>query len=354
MEFFRNDYHWVSFPNCSFIIFYDVGIRGAGSVRRLARWSPCPSLLTNHRPKDKLLSKDKDSNHPSTREVLQVIQTVSRNVGGIFLENAQVHDFGSLLSLRGMIPVPTQHTEVEEQQQEQRLFGVLYHPAFLTFSNNQTLDLTPFEWNYSLLLATRQHEPIFHCHGLHEWAMLYQPAIDDHKIPPQSSMFQSHIPLRVSTQVIAETVETRGTNCTHFDALRFFSPTALHFNSPPYTQLIHRSEQLEYEQPACVHANMDLFKIALRLQPFIASSLIVDALEVAVMARKLDVEASPYDVTAFGLGVVPVETPSGRALYKKRQMDLMRQGNKVRERLILAYEIFLSLLKNNTVDTRHT
>ena len=204
---------------------------------------------------------------------------------------------------------------------------------------------------HSWWLATRQHEPIFHCHGLHEWAMLYSPPQDHGNSlpPPSSAMFQAHVPLRVTPQVIAETIQTRGTNCTHFDALRFFAPSALSFNSPPYTELAHqRSKQVEYEQPACVHANMDLFKIALRLQPFVASSLIVDALEVALMSRKLDVEASPYDVSAFGLGVVAVETPSGRALYKKRQVEIMHKGNLVRDQLINAYETFLSLTKHQT------
>ena len=279
-------------------------------------------------------------------DMLTAVQQASFNMGGIFLENATVDDFGTILHIRGMIPVPIQGRHDGEQQ----LHGVLYHPAFLNFSNDpqqqQPLDLTPFEWNYSLLTATRGNEPVLHCHGLHEWAMLYTSR-QDNQAPP-SAMFQSHVPLRVSPQVIAQTVETRGTNCTHFDALRFFSPSALPFNSPPYTQLSKRSEQLVFEQPACVHANMDLFKMALRLQPFIASSLIVAALEVAILARKLDVEASPYDVSSFGLAVVAVETPLGRNVYKKRQVELMHQGNKVRDQLIDAYNVFLSLAQYKT------
>jgi hypothetical protein len=288
--------------------------------------------------------------------MVQAIQQASFNMGGIFLENAQEDDFGSILHLRGMIPV---HRHMTKDTERSSLHGVLYHPAFLHLTSTappqqlqqqqqqqqqytpSPFDLTPFEWNYSLLLATKRHTPNLHCHGLHEWAMLYQ-ATHDNKAP-SSSMFQSHIPLRVSPQVIAETVASRGTNCTHFDALRFFSPSALPYNSPPYTQLLQRSKQLEFEQPACVHANMDLFKIALRLQPFIASSLIVDALEVALMARRLDVEASPYDVSAYGLGVVAVETTLGRNLYKKRQVELMNQSNQVRDEIIQAYEFFLSL-----------
>ena len=341
-----------------------------------------------------------------SQDVLHIIQDVSKNRGGIFLENAQVDDLGHTLTLRGMIPVPRSTTTTttskqeevkEEHQPPPLLHGVLYHPAFLTFTQqNQQLGqeqenndknnkhpsqqqhkqqdddldslLTPFEWNYSLLKATKQHDPIFHCYGLHEWAMLY-PTMEDttktntnhqststrvhHPLssppppPPPSSMFQSHIPLRVSSQIIEETIQTRGTNCTHFDALRFFTPTALPFNTPAYTDIVRqRSQQVMYEQPACVHANMDLFKIALRLQPFIASSLIVEALQVALISRTLDVEASPYDVSSFGLGFVPVETSHGRALYKKRQVELMHQGNIVRTKLIAAYETFLSLIKS--------
>ena len=55
-----------------------------------------------------------------------------------------------------------------------------------------------------------------------------------------------------------------------------------------------RQTQLDHEQPACVHANMDLLRYALRLAPFVDASCIGDALDVALQARDLDIRASPY------------------------------------------------------------
>jgi len=66
-------------------------------------------------------------------------------------------------------------------------------------------------------------------------------------------------------------------------------------------------------------------------------------LDVSLSARKLDVEASPYDVTAYGGGVVPVETEEGRKLYRERQMELMESAEPVRRRLLDAYQVFMQL-----------
>ena len=50
---------------------------------------------------------------------------------------------------------------------------------------------------------------------------------------------------------------------------------------------------------------MDLLKMALRLQPWLSSELIGDCLEVALVARTLDVAASPYDCTAVRKAKLP-------------------------------------------------
>jgi hypothetical protein len=88
---------------------------------------------------------------------------------------------------------------------------------------------------------------------------------------------------------------------------------------------------------------MDLLKISTRLQPFVDATIVADTLEIALAARRLDIEASPYDVTSYGLGIVPVETPEGREEYRRRQKDLMKRAQPVRERLLNAYETFLEL-----------
>ena len=102
-------------------------------------------------------------------------------------------------------------------------------------------------------------------------------------------------------------------------------------------------DQLKLEQKGCVHAHMDLLKICMRLQPFVDVCLLVDVLGVALKARRLDVEASPYDGSGYGLGVVPVETREGRREYKRRQVELMEEVEPVRRRLLRAYELFLGL-----------
>ena len=59
-------------------------------------------------------------------------------------------------------------------------------------------------------------------------------------------------------------------------------------------------------------------------------------------ARALDVAASPYDATAWGLAPIPVETPAGRAEYALQQEALMAKVAPVREGLRQAYEAFLA------------
>ncbi|CAN0529789.1 unnamed protein product, partial [Scytosiphon promiscuus] len=51
--------------------------------------------------------------------------------------------------------------------------------------------------------------------------------------------------------------------------------------------VLERSSQKSNEQPGCVHANMDLFKWALRLWPLLPSEKMADALELAVSCRML-------------------------------------------------------------------
>lgn len=53
-----------------------------------------------------------------------------------------------------------------------------------------------------------------------------------------------------------------------------------------------RTGQRANDQPGCVHANMDLFKWALRLWPLLPSEKVADALELAVSCRMLVRDAS--------------------------------------------------------------
>ena len=102
--------------------------------------------------------------------------------------------------------------------------------------------------------------------------------------PPPSAKYQGQheLNLRVDRKTINETVERRGISCTHVDALRFFAPAAGPLNH--HGSSLERMDQLRLEQPACVHAHMDLLKIALRIQPFCDAGLLRKILRLAMDA----------------------------------------------------------------------
>ncbi|KAL3902865.1 MAG: hypothetical protein SGARI_005641 [Bacillariaceae sp.] len=168
--------------------------------------------------------------------------------------------------------------------------------------------------------------------------MQYWPEGSD---PPPSARYQRHLQLRVPRKVINETVERKGVSCTHVDALRFFAPAAAPLNH--HGSSLERMDQLRLEQPACVHAHMDLLKIALKLRPYCDPDLLVDVLTIALESRTLDVSASPYDATSYGVGVVPIETSEGRAEYTRLQKDLMKRAERVRLDVLSAYDLFLPM-----------
>ena len=198
------------------------------------------------------------------------------------------------------------------------------------------------------MAGTAGADPVLHCYNLHEWAMQYRPS----GVPePPSAKYQKHLPLRVSQQVINETVERKGVSCTHIDALRFFVGPALPLNSYGGEEL-GRADQPRLDQPACVHASMDLLKMALKLQPFVDPSLVVRSLEAALLARRLDVAASPYDATEYGVEPIPIETHEGRALFRKRQNELMGRVQPVRRDLLAAYRFFVrSAFAEDAIDS---
>ena len=261
--------------------------------------------------------------------------------------------------MRGAVPVPKieegdnsddQTTELPSTLDAEKLHGILYNPAVFYNRHLPLKDdehdrerkqqvlktIAPFQWYTSILKQTLNSDPILHCYGLHEWAMQYHPEGAD---PPPSAKYQSNLNLRVSRQVINETVERKGVRCTHVDALRFFAPAAGPLNH--HGASLTRMDQLRLEQKGCVHAHMDLLKIGLKLQGFIDSELMADILEISLAARKLDVEASPYDATEYGASIITIETNDGRKVYKDRQTGLMQRAEPVRQRLLDAYEVFM-------------
>lgn len=287
-------------PVYNFLIEY-YGLKGAKGPRRLARWSP---------RLDPLLGSGKS---------------------GILLEQANEDDLGDTLHIKGAMILESNE-------------GVVYSPSsyyghgYPARRHEAATAATPFLWYRSVLQQTLEAEPVLHCHGLHEWAMQYQP---EGAPPPPSGKYQAHLPLRVDREAISRTVERKGIHCTHVDALRFFSPAAGPLNH--HGASLSRTDQLKLEQPACVHAHMDLLKIAMKLQPFCGAESVATILELALAARRLDVAASPYDATSYGVGVVPVETSQGRAQYRLEQRDLMAKAETIRQELLQAYDIFLAL-----------
>jgi hypothetical protein len=178
-------------------------------------------------------------------------------------------------------------------------------------------------WIRNLLVATQERAPNFACHGLHEWAMVYQGAEVRHA---------ETTPLRLTQAEIDEVVRSRAICCSHYDAFRFFTA-----ESRPMNRLQPTLEsRMSLEQPGCVHATMDLYKWAAKSMPWVGTELLLDCFELALELRDLDMRASPYDLRAWGREPIRIETPEGRRDYELEQRRLSALGSVLRGRLILA------------------
>lgn len=186
---------------------------------------------------------------------------------------------------------------------------------------------TLIERIHHLLSATASRSAQFGCFGMHEWAMVYQ-----------ADQVRHDVPLRFSLEETSRIVDQLGVRCSHYDAFRFFTAPARPLN------LIQPSRELQpaLEQPGCIHANMDLLKWALKLVPMIPSELLLDAFENARALRQLDMQASPYDLSGFGMEAVKVETPEGRAQYKAEQERLAELSKPIRAAMIAVCESLLT------------
>lgn len=186
------------------------------------------------------------------------------------------------------------------------------------------------DWAIRHLEAVSEREPQFGCFGLHEWAMLYRTEVVRH----------SRVPLRLSTDEIAAAVDSAVLRCTHYDAFRFFTPAAVPLNRWPLT----RTDATAFDQPGCVHANMDLYKFAFKLAPFLSAETTADAFELAATARELDMRASPYDLRAFGFEPIRIETKAGRDEYATAQRHISLLAEPVRARVLAEYRHLRGLL----------
>ncbi len=177
------------------------------------------------------------------------------------------------------------------------------------------------KWIKALLSATRDRAPNFACHGLHEWAMVYRGKEVRH---------EKTTPLRLPQREIDALVESRAICCSHHDAFRFFGKEARPMNHLQPTL----ESRISFEQPGCVHANMDLYKWAAKSMPWIGSELLLDCFELAIKLRDLDMRASPYDLTEWGRKPVCIETAEGRRIYEMEQRGLAMEAVPLRARLI--------------------
>jgi hypothetical protein len=195
--------------------------------------------------------------------------------------------------------------------------GVVLDPAGFTERKARTA-----EFVLGLLSATASRAPRLSCFGLHEWAMVYRE--------PADSVRHDQVPLRLGSAGTDTVVESLDIRCGHFDAFRFFTPPARSRNELEPT----RATQVTLEQPGCLHANMDLFKWAYKLDPFVPAELVADCFELAAEIRELDMRASPYDLADLGYPPVRIETPDGRAEYARAQAGFARRAAPLRARLI--------------------
>ncbi len=175
-------------------------------------------------------------------------------------------------------------------------------------------------WVITLIESIRDRPISIGCDGLHEWAMVYRE--DDVRHP--------YLPLRLSKDEMEAFVATSTIRCSHFDAFRFFTPEAR-----PLNRIQPHSENRDMlEQGGCLHVNMDLYKWAYTFHPWVSDALITDCFALAYDIRVVDMRASPYDMSPFGLQPITIETPLGQQQYRREQLSFAERAKPLRDRLL--------------------
>jgi len=184
---------------------------------------------------------------------------------------------------------------------------------------------------HALLSATAGRAPNFGCFGMHEWAMVYRLDEDETR--------HADWPLRLGEEGTDAVVDSHRIACSHFDAFRFFTGPARPLNTLSPTS----ADRPAFEQPACLHAGMDLYKHAFRLTPMICSDLVADCFDLARDIRVLDMRAAPYDLADLGVEPVRVETAEGKQEYAAAQREFAERGAPLRARLVAECERLLAV-----------
>lgn len=175
-----------------------------------------------------------------------------------------------------------------------------------------------------------QRAPRFGCFGLHEWAMVY-------KLSPEEIRHKGHR-LRLSSEELAYFVESQSLCCSHYDAYRFFTKEA----QPLNTLNPQLGTRLQMEQGGCLHANMDLYKWATKLWPWIGSDFLAKTFFLALEGRELDMRASPYDLSEEGYAPICIEKEEGRKQYQKEQQSYAEKSVGLRKELKAICERLMS------------
>jgi len=214
----------------------------------------------------------------------------------------------------------------------ERLKGYRPTPGAVAVSREHVVAQRPLvESLHRLLTATAGRAPNFGCFGMHEWAMVYRLAEDETR--------HADWPLRLGPEDTDRVVESHRIACSHFDAYRFFTGPARPLN----TLRPGSADRPDFEQPACLHAGMDLYKHAFRLTPMVSSDLVADCFELARDIRVLDMRAAPYDLADLGFEPVRVETAEGKQEYAAAQRSFAERGGPLRQRLVEECERLLGV-----------
>ena len=160
----------------------------------------------------------------------------------------------------------------------------------------------------------------FGCFGLHEWAMVYRQQEPSARRPAAARAGRRPTPSSRRTSCAARTSTRSASSPRRPRRATATTPT--------------RERQPALEQPGCLHAGMDLYKWAVKLGPLVPGELLLDTFAHAREIRTLDMQASPYDLAAWGYAPVPIETAEGKAEYVRRQRAFAERGQALRERLL--------------------
>ncbi|HEX9228391.1 MAG TPA: 3-methyladenine DNA glycosylase, partial [Arthrobacter sp.] len=68
--------------------------------------------------------------------------------------------------------------------------------------------------------------------------------------------------------------------------------------------------------------------------PLLPSELVMDCFELSWRIRAMDMQASPYDLKAWGYPAILIETPEGKAEYVEYQRAFSAESQELRQRLL--------------------